>query len=230
MESVEGAEDASPAPVEDVGVDHGDGDVAVAEELLDGADVVAGFEEVGGEGVPEAVGGDVLGDPGEGRAQLDGSLDDGLVEVVAAGLSGAGVKVGAGRGEEPLPGPRAGGVRVLEVESVGELDVSRSVAEVGLVLGVDLAQVRAELGDETRREGGDAVPSAFAVSEEDLAAVEVEVLDSKGGALEEAKSRSIEERGDEARSSVHLVEERGDLFGREHDGEAVRALRASEVA
>jgi len=38
---VEGAADGEGAAVEDVGVDHGGGDVAVAQELLDGANVVA---------------------------------------------------------------------------------------------------------------------------------------------------------------------------------------------
>lgn len=59
---VEGAADAAGAEAEDVGVDHGGGDVAVAEELLDGADVVAALEEVGGEGVAEGVAGDSLRD------------------------------------------------------------------------------------------------------------------------------------------------------------------------
>ncbi len=36
-----------------MGVDHGGVDVAVAEQFLDGAYVVAVFEEVGGEGMPE---------------------------------------------------------------------------------------------------------------------------------------------------------------------------------
>jgi len=40
-----------------VGVDHGGFDVFVAEEFLNGADVVAGFEKVGGEGMTEGVGG-----------------------------------------------------------------------------------------------------------------------------------------------------------------------------
>ena len=40
-EAVGGAQDAGGAAVEDVGVDHGGGDVAVAEEFLDGADVGA---------------------------------------------------------------------------------------------------------------------------------------------------------------------------------------------
>ena len=41
-------------------VDHGRGNVAVAEELLDGADVVAALEEVRGEGMTERVAGAAL--------------------------------------------------------------------------------------------------------------------------------------------------------------------------
>ena len=45
---VEGAYHAASATVEDVDVDHGGFDFFVAEEFLDGADVVAALEEVGG--------------------------------------------------------------------------------------------------------------------------------------------------------------------------------------
>ena len=48
---VERAFDAAAGLGEDVGIDLSGGDVGVAEEFLDGADIVAGFEEVGGEGV-----------------------------------------------------------------------------------------------------------------------------------------------------------------------------------
>ena len=44
---VEGALDAEGSLPEKVGVDHGSGDVLVPEELLNGADVRAGFEEMG---------------------------------------------------------------------------------------------------------------------------------------------------------------------------------------
>jgi hypothetical protein len=55
-EAVEGAADAAAAGlVEDVGVDHGGLDVAVTQQLLDGADVVPLLEEMGGEGVSEGV-------------------------------------------------------------------------------------------------------------------------------------------------------------------------------
>jgi len=50
FEAVDGAADAQAAgPLEDVGVDHGRRDVAVAEKLLHGPDVVSVFQQVGGE-------------------------------------------------------------------------------------------------------------------------------------------------------------------------------------
>ena len=52
-ESVYRADDTlAPEPIEDVGVDHRRLDVLVAEQLLDGADVVAGHKQVGGKGMP----------------------------------------------------------------------------------------------------------------------------------------------------------------------------------
>jgi hypothetical protein len=44
---VEGAQHAPTATVQDMGVDHGGADVMVAQQLLDGADVVARLEPVG---------------------------------------------------------------------------------------------------------------------------------------------------------------------------------------
>ena len=49
------ASDAGRPAVEDVSVDHRGTDVAVAQELLDGPDIVVVFEQMGGKGVPEGV-------------------------------------------------------------------------------------------------------------------------------------------------------------------------------
>jgi hypothetical protein len=70
-------------PVEDVSVDHRRGHVAVTQQLLHRADIVTVLQQVGGERVPQAVAGDPLRETGIRRGQLDGALDDGLVEVVA---------------------------------------------------------------------------------------------------------------------------------------------------
>jgi hypothetical protein len=55
-EGIHRAAHTAAAAVEDVGVDHGRADVRVAQEPLDGPDVVAGLDEVRGEGVPRVWG------------------------------------------------------------------------------------------------------------------------------------------------------------------------------
>src|SRR5205807_28046 len=88
-QAVEGAGHAGGAAVEDVGVDHGGADVGVAEQVLDGADVAARLEQVGGEAVPQGVRADALG-PAEGPdGGGDGEVDTPLVDVVAARVAGA---------------------------------------------------------------------------------------------------------------------------------------------
>ena len=61
--------------VGDVGVDLGGGNVGVAEHGLNGAEIGAVHEEVGGEGVTEGVRGDVLGDAGGAGATFDNALN-----------------------------------------------------------------------------------------------------------------------------------------------------------
>ena len=88
-----------------MGVDHGGFDVFVAEEFLDGSDVVAVLEEVGGEGVAEGVGGDAFFYFGEGCGLFDGSLECGFMNVVAPRDSVFFVCEEGGGGEYVLPDP-----------------------------------------------------------------------------------------------------------------------------
>jgi hypothetical protein len=113
-----------------VGVDHGRGDVAMAEELLDGADVVTAFEEVRGKGVTQGVAADALGETCCPRGLSDCLLHDGFVEVVATPLTGRLVEVRTGNGEAPLPRPLALRVRILVAKSLWELDVASPVAHI----------------------------------------------------------------------------------------------------
>jgi len=98
VERVDRADDAAAAAhVEDVGVDHGGLDVFVPENLLDGSDVVAVHQEVGGKGVAEGVAADLLRDSGLVPCLVDRLADNRFVEMVAAGGVGAGVgAAGAG--------------------------------------------------------------------------------------------------------------------------------------
>jgi Phage integrase, N-terminal SAM-like domain len=102
--AVGGAQDAGRAAVEDVGVDHGGGDVAVAEKFLDGSDVGAVFQQVGGEGVAEGVAGGALGDALTAYRLLHRALQHGFVQVVATPLAGLAVEIRAGSREDPYVG------------------------------------------------------------------------------------------------------------------------------
>jgi hypothetical protein len=44
--TIQGATDGQATAFDDVGVDHGGGDIFVAEQVLDGADVITGFKQV----------------------------------------------------------------------------------------------------------------------------------------------------------------------------------------
>jgi hypothetical protein len=74
----QGAAYAARTVLQDVGVDHGRGD-AMAEELLDGADVVATLQQVRREGVAEGVAGHTLLKTGlAGRTSFTPPLGGGL--------------------------------------------------------------------------------------------------------------------------------------------------------
>ena len=131
---VKRAADAAAAAVQDVGVDHRGADVAVAQQLLDGSDVVAALQQVGGEGVAERVTGCRFGDARPANGFFHLALYDGGVQVVTA--TGAGVlgNVEAAGGKDPLPGPLGRGLAVLSLEGVGQLDASVSFGKVTLML------------------------------------------------------------------------------------------------
>ncbi len=112
---IQGTAHGQGAEVKHVGVDHGCAHVFVAEEFLNDTDVVAVFEQVGGEGVAEGVTTDPFGDAGLSGGGLDGFLESANVEVWAA-QEASSVRGQAVRREDVLPEPFAGGVGILAVE------------------------------------------------------------------------------------------------------------------
>jgi hypothetical protein len=62
---VQGTADRKPRFVQDVGINHGGGDVFVAQEVLYGADILPGFEYMCSKTVPEGVTTRAFGNPGQ---------------------------------------------------------------------------------------------------------------------------------------------------------------------
>ncbi len=71
---IQRAFDRQSAALEDMGVDHGGANVLVAEQFLNGADIVTTLKQMRGKGMPKGVAGDTLLDPRFGGGFLDGAL------------------------------------------------------------------------------------------------------------------------------------------------------------
>lgn len=66
-----------------VGLNHGRADIFVSHQFLNRADVVSGFQQVSGEGMPEGMAADMLDHSGFSNGLLDRLLKDRLVKMVA---------------------------------------------------------------------------------------------------------------------------------------------------
>ena len=84
LEAVEGALHTASPLVQHVGVDHRRRHVRMSEQLLHRADVVAGFQEVGREGVAQGVAAHALGDAGGVGRLADRALRHRVVQMVTA--------------------------------------------------------------------------------------------------------------------------------------------------
>ncbi len=103
----------------------------MAEELLDGLEVKAGQKQVTGEGVPEGMRRNALGDACLSDSRFDGTLDVGFMNMIAAHFLGLAEEGKLGGGEEPLPNIFAGGVFVFpfELKGFGQVRLVQALLE-----------------------------------------------------------------------------------------------------
>lgn len=99
---IERAAYAAGAVAQDMGVDHGRRDVAMAEQFLYGSNVLDALEQVGGEGMAESVARHALVDSGRLGSVTDGALHDRFVQMVPSFSSFTVPPASRGR-EDPLP-------------------------------------------------------------------------------------------------------------------------------
>ncbi len=202
-QGVDRTDDPFPAAhVEHVGVDHGRLDVFVAEQFLDGADVVPGHQEVGGKRVAHGMAAGSFGNARSADGLFDGLLDNRWVQVVAANGVGPGVSAARASGEDVLPAPVGGGIRVLARQGRREVDPAEAVGDVLIVEIADVVEVVLEpltagVGEECR-----SVFVTLAVADGDVAEVEIDVLDAEAEALKDPHSGAVEQQDDELHGAL----------------------------
>jgi len=201
----------------------------VAEEFLDGANVVAALQELCGETMAEGMRGNGFLDAGLLRRGADGFLEQAGVGVAAHGLFGLGVYGEARGGEEILPDEFSGSVGVFAGKGVGQPDFAEAIAEVGLVDAADGLDLALEGGDEGIGQDGGAVVFAFAVADDDLMITKVYVLDAQAHAFHQSQSAAVEDLCHKLGDVGHFVDDgHGFLMG-EDDGQGFGFFGAEYV-
>ncbi len=119
----------------------------MAQELLNGADIVPVFEQVGRELVAERVAVDRLLDVGVAHRLSEGPLDDALVQVMTPLDLRPRVDTAFGR-EEPLPAPVPLGRGVFFRDSVRNVNGAETVSQVPLMKPPDARRVTRRAPDE----------------------------------------------------------------------------------
>lgn len=209
--------------LEDVGVDHRRGYVAVAEELLHRADVVAPLQEVRREGMAEGVAGDPLVEAGFSSRILHGPLHDALVEVMTA-FETARLLPARARGKNPLPSPRSRGGRDLSLDGLRNPHDAKTGPEIIAVDRSSQLELMAQQGHGRLREHGVTVPPALWITDVDLSTLEIDVLDAEHETLQQTQAGAVEEQRNEMGRTSHPAQHAAD-FLRRHDHRQTRRPR-----
>jgi hypothetical protein len=196
-ESIQRTLHAIGAALQHVRVDHGGADIGVAQQLLDGADIVAGFEQMGGKAMAKGVATNFFGETGVDDGRLDPLLEKVLVTVMTAEhvIAGAWIDAESARGEEKLPAQLGFGGGEFLGEGVGEPDAAVATPEIAFVDAADLDDLflEAPLGSDGERD--DAIFFPLAIADHDLLAGEIDIFDAEPAAFEDAEAGAVEEFG-----------------------------------
>jgi hypothetical protein len=76
--------------------------------------------------------------------------------------------------------------------------------QIAPVEGAHSLQVRSQRPADFDREHSHAVPTAFAIANEDLASYDIDILDAQPAALEQSQAGPIEHRDNDPRHAVKL--------------------------
>ena len=106
----------------------------MSEQLLNGADVGAALEQVGGEGMAKGMCADVLREPGTANGHFDGFVDDAGINVMAAGHTRTRAYGQIPGGEHILPAPFLGGGGILPSQSMRQVHLAMTLSRTASMM------------------------------------------------------------------------------------------------
>jgi len=207
-----------------VSVDHGGLDISVAQQFLDGADIIAIFQQVGSEAVPEGMGCDVFGQAGLAGSRPDCTPYAGRVEMVPPAGTCAGISGGLGSREKILPAPIARRGGILAGQPAGQFHCAIAFREGVLVGQPDSPDVSFEGRKDSLGKQRAAVLTPLTGADSDLPAIKIQVLDPQSEGFRDPQAGPVEQLADQPMGSGQFPEDSLDLAAAEHHGQVFGAL------
>ena len=149
IQAIRRTQNALTAPVQHMGINLGGLDALVAEQLLNGADVISLLDKMGGERMAQGVAADFFVDTCLVCGRGNGALDRPVVYMVAAADARARIDREFPGGEQPLPSPGDTCARIFARQRPGEVDAFDAVLPIGTEKGLDLHQMFFKEGFDT---------------------------------------------------------------------------------
>lgn len=174
------------------------------EEFLDGADVIAAFQEMRREAMPEGMATGGFGNPSGADGAFDGVLQVFLPDMVPAFFAAARVDGNLVRREDVLLCPLAGGIWILAREAGRKISSSRAAREIPAVQFFCPREVALERVLEPVGKEGDAFLHPLGFAHGNLAISEIDVFHPQSQALEETQAASVEKVDHEAVIAFYL--------------------------
>lgn len=203
--------DGKPGFVQDVRINHGGGDIFVAQKLLHGSDVVAALQEVGREAVSKRMAAGWFVQPGGANRKLDRILHVLLPEVMTARFAAPWISRKARGGKDVLPGPGSGRARIFPLQGMREVNCSATQRQILAVQLANASEVSLKWGFESLGQQGNAVALSFAFANGDLVIAKVYVFHPQAQRFEQSQATPIKKMADKAIVSTQ-VREHGTRF------------------
>jgi hypothetical protein len=211
-----------------VGIDHGGANILVAEQFLDGADIIAILQKMGGERVSEGVATDAFAKSRFLGALFHSALEGGFIEVVSALDTAARVERPFGSGEKVLPEEIARGVGVFSLKCMREVDFAAAFGQVLFVQEAGAFDLTLEVGGDGCGQGCHPVFFAFAIAHGDGFVFEIDILNAQANTLHETQTGTVEQLSHEFMHAVQVVEDTQHFLMRENRREAFGTFGAGE--
>ena len=160
-----------------MGVDLGRGKILVPEQVLHGADVGAASEQVRGKGVTKGMGADVLRQTGPADRYFDGFVDDAGINMMTACDTSTRVYGEVPGGEDLQPAPLLGGIGILPIPRMGQVDFTVALSRIPLMQRLDPGQLILKQGRERGGNGGEPVLVALARTDGQWLHLNIDVMD-----------------------------------------------------